>query len=533
MRIYLYLFLLTFLLSCNNSSRNNITAGKDSLPEISNHDASIRGNFSTQRTLIIDTLLVPRFFEKYTQLAAYHDDVHRLYQNRQNRFAWFDESGLIEPAINLFNRLSNLHEEGLRKFPPYINELDSLLMNDQLADINNDLETELLLSSLYFYYASHVWEGMDESTVKAQEWYLPRKKVNAVDLLDSLLNNGGKVLQMEERPLYRQYYLLRDALKIYRELADKGGWPAIHTDQKKIVKGDSLAVIADIKSRLLISGDLSYADSSIVFDETLEAAVKKFQERHGLEVDGIIGAAMIRTMNIPVEKRIEQIMINMERCRWVPAQLNHEYLVVNIPDFKLYAFDGDSLLWSMNVVVGQALHKTVIFYGELKYVVFSPYWNVPNSIYKNEILPAMKRDPNYLARNNMEEYAHGVRQKPGPGNSLGLVKFLFPNSYNIYLHDTPSKNLFSKSSRAFSHGCIRVADPMFLSKFLLKDQPEWTEEKITAAMHSGKEKYITMKQTMPVYIAYLTSFVTSDGNLQFREDIYKRDQRMEKLILGE
>jgi murein L,D-transpeptidase YcbB/YkuD len=185
----------------------------------------------------------------------------------------------------------------------------------------------------------------------------------------------------------------------------------------------------------------------------------------------------------------------------------------------------------MDVVVGKDQHKTVIFNGDMKYVVFSPYWNVPPSIVKNEILPAMRRNSNYLARHNMERHNGGIRQKPGANNSLGLVKFLFPNSHNIYLHDSPAKSLFNETDRAFSHGCIRVAEPKKLAQYLLRTDTSWTSEKISAAMTKGVERYVTLKQSIPVFIAYFTTWVDRAGKLNFRKDVYKRDERLALLIL--
>jgi murein L,D-transpeptidase YcbB/YkuD len=184
----------------------------------------------------------------------------------------------------------------------------------------------------------------------------------------------------------------------------------------------------------------------------------------------------------------------------------------------------------MKVVVGKDVHQTVVFNGEIKYVVFSPYWNVTPSIMKKEILPALKKNPDYLKKNNMEWNGNSIRQKPGPSNSLGLVKFLFPNSYNIYLHDTPAKDLFNQHMRAFSHGCIRLADPKKLAMYLLKDDPSWTEQKIDQAMHAGKEKYVTLKDPVPVFIGYLTAWVDSYGKLNLRKDIYKRDKALGEML---
>jgi L,D-transpeptidase YcbB len=226
-------------------------------------------------------------------------------------------------------------------------------------------------------------------------------------------------------------------------------------------------------------------------------------------------------------------MVNMERCRWVPAALTGDYFIINIPAFELFAFEKDSVVFTMKVVVGQEVHKTVIFNGDLKYVVFSPYWNVPPDIMNREILPAIRKNPSYLAKHDMEWNGKVLRQKPGPQNPLGRVKFLFPNSYNIYLHDSPAKILFNKDSRAFIHGCIRLAEPKKMALYLLRNNPQWTEEKIDAAMNSGKEQWVTLKDPVPVYIAYLTAWVGRDGKLNLRNDIYHRDQQLASMLFND
>ncbi len=217
--------------------------------------------------------------------------------------------------------------------------------------------------------------------------------------------------------------------------------------------------------------------------------------------------------------------------RWMPEQLEGRRIVVNIPEFKLHFYEGTEEVFNMNVVVGMVGHNTVVFNDELKYVVFSPYWNIPESIVRNEIQPSIKRNGNYLERNNMEQTGDRnglpvIRQKPGGSNALGLVKFIFPNNYNIYLHDTPSKGLFNRAQRAFSHGCIRVAKPQKLAEYLLKDKPEWTTESITEAMHSSEEKWVPLTQTVPVFISYFTAWVDNNGLLNFRNDIYGHDKKV-------
>jgi murein L,D-transpeptidase YcbB/YkuD len=223
-------------------------------------------------------------------------------------------------------------------------------------------------------------------------------------------------------------------------------------------------------------------------------------------------------------------LVNLERSRWLPVTVSGEYLVVNIPEFRLHVFQDDSVLWNCDVVVGATAHKTAVFSGTLKYVVFSPYWNVPPGILKNEILPGIRGNPNFLVRHHMEWYNGQVRQKPGPNNSLGLVKFLFPNSHNIYLHDTPSKSLFGETKRAFSHGCIRVSEAKRLAMHLQRTDTSWNEQKISEAMHGGKEIYVTLPAPVQVYITYFTAWVDRSGQLNFRDDVYKRDERLYSMI---
>ena len=221
----------------------------------------------------------------------------------------------------------------------------------------------------------------------------------------------------------------------------------------------------------------------------------------------------------------------MERSRWLPLRVDGDYFAVNIPEFKLHAYHGDSLLWDMDVVVGKSVSKTVVFSGLLSQVVFSPYWNIPSSIVKTEVLPGIRRNKNYLASHHMEAYGGGYRQKPGAWNSLGQVKFLFPNSYSIYFHDTPSKGLFGEDKRAFSHGCIRLSKPRDFAQYLLRNDTAWNSEKITAAMNKGIEKWVSLREKYPVFITYFTAWVDRQGKLNFRDDIYNRDGRLAEMMM--
>jgi murein L,D-transpeptidase YcbB/YkuD len=241
---------------------------------------------------------------------------------------------------------------------------------------------------------------------------------------------------------------------------------------------------------------------------------------------------MIRELNVPIKKRIRQILINLERVRWLPAENDSNYILVNIPEYKMHVYDSASWRYDMRVIVGTAANSSAIFSGQLRYIVFSPYWNVPESIVIKEIMPAMARNPNYLTKNHMEITGYKgkipiIRQLPGPWNSLGLVKFLFPNNYSIYLHDTPNRNLFQQSNRSLSHGCIRIGEPKKFAAYLLRKDSSWTEKRIDSAMHQKKEQWVTLPKGLPVLLVYFTAWVDREGQLNFRKDIYGHDARME------
>lgn len=515
--------------ACNNSSPKTIDAKlhDTASSEQSEKDLSLAGSFSSQTELHFDSTQINLFISRYPLFKPLQTDIQKFYQSRNYAYAWYDTKGIIEQADNLYNKMMNISEEGLP---------ETILYKDSLMRIFDDTvstqipENELMLTSQYFDYANKVWRGISEKQSKSLNWFIPRKKLDVLSLMDSMLKDTSSSF-IKNGYSHRQYNLLKEYLQQYRTLDQQNNWAEIKTNSKSFRKGDKSETIIAIRQRLNLLGDLPVNSSSTFFDQGLEDAVKNFQSRFGMKIDGVIGKEMIKQLNIQPENYIRQIIVNMERCRWVPNSLDKDYLVVNIPAFTLTAYEKDSVVFSMNVVVGQTVHKTVIFNGDLKYIVFSPYWNVPPDILKKEILPGIKKDPNYLSKHNMEWNGKTVRQKPGPDNSLGLVKFLFPNEYHIYLHDNPAKSLFNEHVRAFSHGCIRVANPKKLASYLLRKNPEWTEEKIDRAMKSGKEQYVTLKDEVPVYIAYLTAWVDRTGRLNLRKDIYNRDNRLEAMIL--
>ncbi len=516
--------------SCQSDTKKSVA---DTIPAVTHQkDITLPGSFIKQNEIQFDSTALHRFFKQFPAFKSYEKKIRRFYSDRHYSYAWFDGNGIIEQAGNLHNKIDNITDEGLPEKRLYIDTFHQMIEEAYAGNSfhKTDITLELMLTAQYFFYAQNVWTGLGIKGMQAVDWDLPQKKISYEALLDSLLEIPSSRFMVAE-PVYPQYAKLKGYLKKYRSIQATGGWPVINADKKTYKKGDSSSVMLLFRKYLFLSADLSSNNQSAVFDSSLESGVKKIQQRNGFKEDGIISARLIKEMNVPVEKRIKQIVVNMERCRWLPVAMKKEYFVINIPEFRFHAYENDSLVWSMNVVVGTALNKTAIFNGMLTNVVFCPYWNIPPGIMQKEILPAVRRNKNYLARNHMEWNGNSVRQVPGTWNALGNVKFLFPNSHNIYLHDTPSKSLFSKDERAFSHGCIRVAEPKRLAMYVLRKQPEWTEAKIDEAMNASKEQFAKVNSPIPVLIAYFTSWVDVEGRLNFRTDVYKKDERLAKMII--
>ncbi|WP_158728600.1 MULTISPECIES: murein L,D-transpeptidase [unclassified Flavobacterium] len=482
-----------------------------------------------------DSTQIQTFFTQHPALQQYQTEVTQLYRKHQFKYIWYDKNGINEFAGVMYNKVNNISEEGVRAKIPYKEKLDALFTSPAETKKPN-INTELLCSAIYFFYVDKVFHGIDPEKSKELGWFLPRQKQSYVDYLDSLLIDP-KLIHKNEKGAIKQYYLLKNVLEEYRKIEKKGGWKPIPIDSTvaSYKPGDSAATIAAIRTRLFITKDISTDSKSAVYDDELAEGILHFKKRSGNLLNKKILPKHIRYMNVPVESRIRTLMINMERCRWISKDItkSKELIVVNIPAYELTFFrDGKPELQS-KVVVGKTLNETVIFSAPMKYIVFRPYWNVPQSIIKKEILPAIAKNPNYLKQHNMERKGNLVRQKPGNHNSLGLVKFLFPNSNSIYLHDTPSKGLFSREDRAFSHGCIRVAKPRQLAAAIMKDDPKWNPEKISAAMDAGDEKWYTLKNKIPVYIGYFTAWVDPDGVIHFYEDVYERDEALANLLFDQ
>lgn len=509
---------------------------KTKIPEIAARDTTITVK-NSYTELFIDTAAFETFAVSHPMQDSLSNKMHSFYNHRNYQYAWFFPDGLaefVQTFLGMQNDYIAYSGDSSLYNPGLITAVDSLARVNKInPDDSLVLRTELQLTQQFFKYTSLAYAGNNQLNIQELNWYIPRKKINPEIFLDSLLKNKGKNLSAYE-PVNRQYNLLKEKLLQYDKVTKSMEWTPLEPS-KKFREGKSDAAIKEIKQRLFLLGDLLQADSSAIFDSTMTAAVRRFQGRMGMKQSGETSPSFYKELNVPIQERIQQILINMERIRWMPASPSTDYLLVNIPEFTLHAYEDGKLAFNMNVVVGSEANSTVIFSGTLNQIVFSPYWNIPPSILKKEILPGIKKRANYLAKHNMEWNKGSVRQKPGKTNSLGLVKFLFPNSYNIYLHDTPSKSLFGESQRAFSHGCIRLAEPKKLAEFLLRRDSSWTEQKITAAMNSGKEKYVRLrgKNEIPVFIGYFTSWVDQQGNLNFRQDVYGHDKKMAERLFSQ
>jgi len=349
------------------------------------------------------------------------------------------------------------------------------------------------------------------------------------------------------------YRKLQTALADYRQIAANGGWSSI-PEGPTLKPGASDRRLPVVARRLIITGDLAPRDNIdklTVYDETLQQAVRRFQGRHGLDTDAVIGPATLRAFNVPVERRVEQLEVNIERARWVLDDIEDDFVLVNIAGFRAFVFRDRKVAWETKVQVGSAFHQSPVFRDEIKYVVLNPTWTVPYSIATKEILPKIKRDPNYFATRDFDLKTHSGKfvdpssvnwatittrnfpywlvQRPGPNNALGQVKVMFPNEHAVYLHDTPSKALFGKAERAFSHGCIRVENPFDLAEQLLGGDG-WNQEKFQAVLDSKQTKTVLLSKPMPVLLLYWTAMVEPDGTVYFFNDVYERDERIAEAL---
>ncbi|GAB3008326.1 hypothetical protein GCM10027051_05690 [Niabella terrae] len=455
--------------------------------------------------------------------------IKSFYNSRNYQFAWFSGEGLPEHSISFWNLLKNYlnYSKDSSVYDPWLTQkMETLIRIGKIKPKNDSLyrNTELLLTRYFYIYYDHAYREDPQFHIKSLEWYIPKKKLTLEATLDSVLTHSGQYAD-QYAPHNPQYLRLRNQLLKYKRIKDRGGWPVVYSKVEVMHKGYRDSAVKVLRKRLQIEGFLDQADSLMTstYDSLLATAVNAIKISYGYKPDGTAGKTFLKDVNVPVEERIQQILINMERMRWLPSNTRDtgRSIIVNIPEFKLHVYERGQPAWNMNVVVGKEGNSTTIFTGRLSNIVFSPYWNVPASIVKNEMHG--KPSAAYLRRNHMEIIKGRVRQKPGPWNSLGLVKFLFPNSYNIYFHDSPAKSLFNRDKRSYSHGCIRLKEPAKLARYILDDTVRYSERKVDSLMHTYKEKYVRVKDPIPVLITYFTSWVNDSSVLNFREDIYGHD----------
>ncbi|HEX9365759.1 MAG TPA: L,D-transpeptidase family protein [Vicinamibacterales bacterium] len=483
----------------------------------------------------------------------------QFYQKRGGTAAWIDGRKPRPQMDELVQALQQADREGLE--PELYNA--SLLRARRVEagrgfltmkgfDEREATNLDVWLTYLYLQYASDLANGVANLTHADPNWQIPVKKSEPLDQLERALDQNQVARSLDElTPHHPQYTALRDALGRYREIERRGGWPALPA-QLTLRPGQRNAAVPLLARRLAVTADYAGTpgDEDSTYGPALQEAVKRFQRRHGLEPDGTVRAATVAHLNVPVAQRLQQITLNLERWRWLPSDLGERYILVNIPEYRLEVWDHATVPLSMRVVVGKRDTPTPIFTDAMTHVVFAPYWNVPSAIAKNETVPHALRDPAFLQRTHMDVLdkdgrpvdpasidpenlgAYRFRQRPGSSNSLGLVKFMFPNQFNVYLHDTPVDSLFARATRSFSHGCVRIEQPDKLAQYVLGDQPSWTAERISQAMHAGEEMTVKLTHPLPVYLGYWTARISADGIPQFRDDLYGIDARQSTILAG-
>ncbi|MEO6611483.1 MAG: L,D-transpeptidase family protein [Chitinophagaceae bacterium] len=551
MKIFYIPFAVLVMASCNNAKNESATEEKSTKPEmvigedvdapvtdsadqsknITDRDYSITKE-EAYNDMFLDSLAMERYINK-RQLGdkkiARH--IRSFYNARNYQYAWFSTDGLTEQSRFFWNQydyaVMHLKDTSLVNTAFY-KQAERYINQEKMTASTRDssiLNAEFGFTEYFIRFINSTYEKGYVKR-KEQEKFIPIKKEDPLKLADSLLNKKHSDEKYYEQ-VNDMYGNLKKHLQLYYDITKAGGWPVVPA-VKTIKKGASNPAVAVIKKRLQLTQDLPGNDSSSVFNDSLETAVKQFQKRHGYKQDGLITASLIKDMNVPARERLMQVLLNMDRMRWMPQKPVGNLIIVNLPEFMLHVYDGKELLFDMVVVVGKEGTSTMMFNGDLNQIYFSPYWNLPQSIIEKEINPAIARNPNYLESKNMERVGNGIRQRPGPGNALGKVKFIFPNSFNMYFHDTPSKSLFGQDKRAFSHGCIRLAEPQKMAEWLLRNDPSWNTEKIVTAMNQTTEKAVKIKDPVPVFVIYYTAWADNDGDLNFRDDVYHHDNDLER-----
>lgn len=502
--------------------------------------------------------------EKDTRLWIKCEQIHSsldlidFYRNRQFIPVWVDENGPTQLGKSFVRTLESAETHGLH--PDDYNYacirawMDSFHIFSQNGISINSKELanlDIVMTDAFMSFASHLVEGKVDPERLYPHWVSEKRKANVFTVLHNLLEHRSLKRAIKAlAPPHRDYWRLVNAATHLKSVVDAGSWPIVPTG-KRLRQGEKDQGIYLLRQRLEMSGDLisqQTADKSR-FDKNLETAVKKFQARHGLQVDGIVGPETHAALNVSAKDRRRQLLLNLERWRWLPHDWGDRYIIVNTASFNLEAYQGKKQQLGMRVVVGKTYTQTPAFSKKMRYLTINPYWNVPRSIVIDELLPKIKQDAGYLEKKHYElisgwkepaiitdpytiewekidgtNFPGRLRQQPGPWNILGRIKFMFPNRFDVYLHHTSEPYLFQNNNRALSHGCIRVEQPVDLALFVLQDDPSWTRERIQRLINSG-EKHVVVRIRRPcmVHLLYWTAWVGKNGELQFRKDIYNRD----------
>ncbi|UZD24219.1 L,D-transpeptidase family protein [Algoriphagus halophytocola] len=485
------------------------------------------------------------------------DDVINFYTDRYFEEVWSVEGILSELAYALRFEIKQSQFDGLNPRDYNLEAIDgffSKFETNMAMGKSNDpgdlADLDMLLSDAFFHLASHLEIGKVDPSLIDEEWEIQRKEqlVYYPDLLDEAIASGQ--IRQTLETLYPKFPVYKRGREVLRALVEEEKEDSLNWKKVKVSKalkvGDTNNDIPILRERLQYWGLLDQYEvkEPKLYDSVMMAGIKDFQGYHGMVIDGVIGKVTAAALNDSPQAKIDKARVNLERLRWLPDTVeNAEFILVNIANFQLDYFKNLDTLLTERVIVGRKYHETPIFMEEMSYIVFSPYWNIPYSITRGEIIPSARKNPNYINSKNMEvvtpagqvvdpnsidwhskSFPYLVRQKPGPGNSLGLVKFMFPNKHNVYIHDTNARSLFANDDRSRSHGCIRIQNPADFAKMLLRDEPEWTMERINEAMSQTHEQVVKLKKPIPVVLVYLTFWADSKGEAHFRDDIYERDQ---------
>jgi murein L,D-transpeptidase YcbB/YkuD len=493
------------------------------------------------------------------KLLSSSEEVRIFYAEREFAEAWSKNGKLTKLGEELKFEISESKYDGLIPEDYHSTEIEALFqaISDQKGKLKakpfaDMADLDLMLTDAFFSLARDLEIGkVDPSTLKsAWELGVNSPSVNYHELLNESIRKGSIKDGLES--LYPEFKIYKKGREVIRDLDEKRKvdtliWKTVNLE-KSLKMGDSNESVPRLRERLIFWGFLQPYEltDEFLFDSEMEEALKRYQKNNGMEPDGTIGNLTAESLNNSPSKLMDIAAVNMERMRWLADTLrDSELILVNVANYQLDYLNKMDTILTAKVIVGKEYNESPVFSAPMTYIAFSPYWNIPASITQEEIVPAMRKNPNYLAQKNMEvvnssgqpvnvkpkdwstePFPYLIRQKPGGSNSLGLVKFMFPNEHSIYIHDTPARSLFDRENRALSHGCIRIQDPAKFAALLLQDDPTWTPEKIEEAMHQEKEQIVQLKKHIPVVIFYLTFWADSDGMPHFRSDIYNRDQEV-------